>query len=83
MTNDENTIIHLNHQLAHWKANHADMVRRCAYLSQRPDLPVDRIPAAMRAEEEIRLLRRRIHNLERWIEDYCPPPAAADQDPAG
>jgi hypothetical protein len=30
---------------AHWKANHAHMAARCALLSQRPDLPVDRLPA--------------------------------------
>lgn len=29
----------------HWKANHDNMVSRCALLSQREDLPVDRIPA--------------------------------------
>lgn len=76
MTDDERTIFRLGHLLAQWKSNHADMVRRCAYLSQRPDLPVDRIPAAMQAESELRLLRRRIHNLERWIEDFCPPAKA-------
>ena len=27
------------------KAEHADMVKRCALLRERPDLPVDRIPA--------------------------------------
>lgn len=36
----------LEADLAHWKANHAALVRRCAIYSQRPDLPVDRIPAA-------------------------------------
>lgn len=30
---------------AHWKANHDNMVTKNAFLSQRPDLPVDRIPA--------------------------------------
>lgn len=29
----------------HWKSNHADQVARCALLRERPDLPVDRIPA--------------------------------------
>lgn len=29
----------------HWRTNHADQVARCALLRQRPDLPVDRIPA--------------------------------------
>lgn len=32
-------------EAAHWKANHADLVKRNALLSERPDLPVDRIPA--------------------------------------
>lgn len=31
-------------QIAHWKANHADMVVRNKVLAERPDLPVDRIP---------------------------------------
>jgi hypothetical protein len=29
----------------HWQSNHADQVARCALLRERPDLPVDRIPA--------------------------------------
>ncbi len=29
----------------HWKANHDNMVQRNAVLSQRPDLPADRLPA--------------------------------------
>lgn len=29
----------------HWKANHGDIVKRKALLEQRPDLPVDRLPA--------------------------------------
>jgi hypothetical protein len=32
-------------EISHWKANHADMVKRCEFLSQRPDLPVERIHA--------------------------------------
>ncbi len=47
----------------HWKANHADMVSRCALLSQRPDVPVDRIPAyreLIRLQEENRELKRQL-----------------------
>lgn len=44
----------------HWKSNHADMVNRCALLSQRPDVPVDRIPAY---REMIRL-QERVKELE-------------------
>lgn len=29
----------------HWKANHANLKSRLAFVTQRPDLPVDRIPA--------------------------------------
>lgn len=35
----------LKEELREWKANHEQMVRRCAILRERPDLPVDRIPA--------------------------------------
>jgi hypothetical protein len=33
-------------EAAHWKANHDNMVKKNALLSQRHDLPVDRIQAA-------------------------------------
>jgi hypothetical protein len=32
-------------QVRHWRANHAHLVQRNALLMQRPDLPVDRLPA--------------------------------------
>lgn len=32
-------------ELEHVRANHDDLVKRCALLRQRLDLPVDRIPA--------------------------------------
>ena len=32
-------------ELQHCKASHAEVVKRCAILRQRHDLPVDRIPA--------------------------------------
>lgn len=38
-------VAELTQQEAHWKANHDDLAKRNALLSQRPDLPVDRIPA--------------------------------------
>lgn len=46
-------------QVAHWKANHSDMAMRNAILSQRPDLPVDRIPAYM----ELMRLQERVAQL--------------------
>jgi hypothetical protein len=47
----------LRAELKHWKSNHADVVSRLAIATQRPDLPVDRIPAmkeieSLRAENE-------------------------------
>lgn len=44
----------LEKELHHWKSNHKAMVHRCAMLRDRPDLPVDRIPAY---RELIRLQR--------------------------
>ena len=32
-------------EIKQWKANHDDVVKRCALLREREDLPVDRIPA--------------------------------------
>lgn len=45
---------------SHWKANHADQVARCALLRERPDLPVDRLPAyreLARLQAEVTLLK--------------------------
>lgn len=47
-------IENLEKELHHWKSNHKAMVHRCAMLRDRPDLPVDRIPAY---RELIRLQR--------------------------
>lgn len=47
-------------ELAHWKANHAHMVSRCAFLSERPDLPVDRIPAFTRMTNELARLKQEL-----------------------
>lgn len=35
----------LQSQVRHWQSNHDNMVRKAAFLSERPDLPVDRLPA--------------------------------------
>lgn len=40
----------LRAELKHWKSNHADVVKRLAIASQRPDLPVDRIAAIKEIE---------------------------------
>ena len=46
--------------LKHWKSNHADVVQRLAIATQRPDLPVDRIPAI----KELERLQDRVAELE-------------------
>ena len=40
-------------EVKHWKANHEDLKRRLAFQTQRPDLPVDRIPAYNHMREDI------------------------------
>lgn len=52
----------------HWRANHANLVARCALLRERPDLPVDRIPAydeLVRLQDE--LLRLQQERMEMTI----------------
>jgi hypothetical protein len=60
----------LSAQLAHWKANHADMVRRNAVLSQRPDLPVDRLPAIAEYEKVINRLATELDAMRRQLVGY-------------
>ncbi len=50
----------------HWKANHKNMTDRCALLSQRPDVPVDRIPVY---REMIRL-QDRVQQLEKMLAEH-------------
>lgn len=45
VANLKEELIVANSQIKHWKSNHDNMVDRCNMLAQRPDLPVDRIPA--------------------------------------
>ena len=60
----------------HWKANHADMVQRCAALSQRPDLPVDRLPAIAKYEAMLNALQAQV---DRLMIEYCPDEMSAEQ----
>ena len=46
--------------LKHWKSNHAYVVQKLAIATQRPDLPVDRIPAI----KELERLQERVAELE-------------------
>jgi hypothetical protein len=45
----------------HWKNNHDNMILRNSFLSQRLDLPVDRIPAYTALEAELNAMRSAFH----------------------
>jgi hypothetical protein len=54
----------LGRDLAHVQANHADMVQRAALLRERPDLPIDRLPAyreLVRLQDELAATRQALH----------------------
>jgi hypothetical protein len=65
-------------EIKHWKSNHDNMVSKAALLSQRPDLPVDRIPAVreldrLQAREyhlaiECQTLRHGLRLKDRYVE---------------
>jgi len=57
-------------ELKHWQANHGDMVRRCQFLSQRPDLPVDRIPAYEAMAKELEAVRKKLSPIEECYENW-------------
>lgn len=52
----------------HWKANHDEMVRRNSVLRDRPDLPVDRLPALARLEARATAAEAREARLKRESE---------------
>jgi predicted nuclease with TOPRIM domain len=65
-------------EVAHWKANHDNMAKKNALLSQRHDLPVDRIQAAKHFDDlsaEVERLRedamryRYLRDENNWGED--------------
>ena len=61
------TLEALKSQVAHWQHNHSDMVERCALLSQRHDLPIDRIQAykyLIRVQEDNIKLKQELAELE-------------------
>ena len=53
----------LDAEVKHWKANHADLKNRLAFVNQRPDLPVDRIPAYEKMDAEIKELTKKGEDL--------------------
>ena len=64
-------------EIAHWRANHGDLAKRLALFMQRPDLPVDRIPAyieLINAQSELRIM------AERWMSMPAGPAVSVKSD---
>ncbi|MEB7891020.1 hypothetical protein NGK36_17255 [Hafnia alvei] len=59
-------VLALIKELEHWQSNHTHMVNRAALLRQRPDLPVDRIPAF----DNYAALQRRAEEAEARAEAF-------------
>ncbi|KAA0888736.1 hypothetical protein [Oryzomonas rubra] len=57
-------VAELTKERDHWKANHNDLKNRLAFLRQRPDLPVDRIPVYEQLVKERDALVREV-NVQR------------------
>lgn len=65
-------ITRLTSEVAHWKGNHGEIVKRLALFTQRDDLPVDRLPAyqaLIRAQEQIASLTHQLSNKSAWCGD--------------
>lgn len=50
-------------ETASWKNAHADLVKRNALLRERPDLPVDRLPAYKQLTEDIDRLKSMLEGI--------------------
>ncbi len=57
-------IADLKKRLKHMTDNHRDMIYRNSMLRERPDLPVDRIPATRAFEHRIKELEKELENEE-------------------
>lgn len=63
----------LKAEVEHWKANHADVVKRLRIATERPDLPVDRIDAInelyrLQELQKLNYESARQH-FEKWVVD--------------
>lgn len=63
---------HAEAERDHWKANHADIVNRAALLSQRDDLPVDRLPAYREMERLQKEVGAKQAEIDRLMLEFCP-----------
>jgi len=73
-------------EIAHWKANHNNVVAKLRLFTQREDLPVDRLPAYQRVlamESEIAALRKDAERY-RWLREQpyfaVPPNKTFDEE---
>lgn len=73
------TIQTLQAERDHWKANHADMVKRAALLSQRDDLPVDRLPAYREMEALQKTIQAKQAEIDRLMLEFCPDEMTPEQ----
>jgi hypothetical protein len=61
----------LKEERDHWKANHDQMVQRNSVLRERPDLPVDRLPAIARYEARISSLEEENKRLREALKPFA------------
>ncbi|WP_353641362.1 Lar family restriction alleviation protein [Mesorhizobium sp. WSM2239] len=64
----------------HWKANHDEMVARNAVLRDRPDLPVDRLPALQRVEARAEAAERKLAEAGKVLKQIADPLTAMRND---
>lgn len=63
----EARVAELEKERDHWKANHKNVIEQLRLFKQRPDLPVDRLPAYQRLvelQEQVERLKREWDTLE-------------------
>ena len=61
-------ITELEREVTHWKANHANEVKRSRILKERPDMPIERVRAYEQwgeDQERIKELERQLDEIER------------------
>lgn len=67
-------ILALESEVRHWKSNHANQVARTGLLTQRPDMPVDRLPAyerSIKLEADVASLEARNKMLALALHEAC------------
>jgi hypothetical protein len=76
VANLKNTTLDLQKQLTHSKHMCTNLTVRNAFLRQRPDLPVDRLPAYLHMTQQMGSLQAKIDEL---MLEYCPEDMTPEQ----